>query len=216
MKPWNLFNRITNRGYKNCGADVDYCIQYDEKEKTLYLYLQESDEVTDWIVNFSFIPYTAIPDNKGQRVTFHGGYYGAWLTAESRILTDFICQIGNLEVECKPVNDIVVTGWSYGGAMSLIAAYKIYRFFDIKPTVITFGAPKIIKGEKSKQAFLESVKDVKQYANNNDIVTHVIPWKPWTHINRIDCGTEKTTVKRLMNPKKHHCLYGDNTIYKEE
>lgn len=71
------------------------------------------------------------------------GWADAYKSANDLIMEKLISVL-------KPDYNVEICGWSYGGAVALLAAEDFYFRTKIKPDVITFGAPKPLFGNKTK------------------------------------------------------------------
>ena len=203
MKAWKLFDIIKNAKYKETGLKVNYCIKVDKKEGFVYLLFEKSSGNVDWKINFDFPkkPY----HNQKRELLLHGGYVKAWKSANDVICKEAI-EAFTAHPECTPI----VAGWSYGGAMAAIAAEDINFRSGIKPALITFGAPKICGSKKTANVIKGSCSECLNYAQYNDIVTHVVPW--YEDLGYVKIGKKYNPVKSL-NPWHYHTQYGDESIY---
>lgn len=189
----DLFLLIKQKeNWETTGQDVQYSIDVDKNTRTAYLLFQETRSRFDWCVNLDF------PARLYKKYYIHRGYADVWESAKA-VVEKFvkICS----EYRCKPV----ISGWSYGGAMALLAAEEFHYLTEIKPTVITYGAPKILYGRKTRDMF-RNVGDFTQYARINDLVTYMIPFPFVHHVERIT-PKEKFSFKLLIHPEKVHPFY---------
>ena len=207
MKPWKLFDLIKESHYQTVGDGLDYCIDYIEEEDTVYVLFEQSRGAVDWRTNLNFIPYLTEKTPYG-KIAFHGGYYRAFLSGLGQILIDFESMIKDHES-----SNVIISGWSYGGGISVLCAWAINKYFNIKASVITFGAPKVLCTKKSLKALNHMCGEVKQYSHVNDLVP-LLPPIGFYHINKVDVGSGKRWY-RIFNPNKYHTMYGDKAIYKE-
>lgn len=213
MKPFEYFNHMKSLRYTTAGDGVDYCIEKDD-EGNLGVYFQESNGAVDWRTNLSFFPPARShrdPTAKvytSESITWHRGYYRAWQSAETSILLD-------ITRAWDGKSKIKVIGWSYGGAMALLCAWAVERYLGTKCDVLTFGAPKIVRGYREHLVLMSKLGYVEQYANYNDIVTYVVPFKHWEHVFAFRVGDGRISLKKLLKPSLYHCMYGEEAIYKE-
>lgn len=208
MKPHEIFTEIkqtTHRVFKEAGDCVNYMIRTIIEEKTIYLMFEESDGKRDWQVNFNF---PVKPYKKQESVLYAAtGWSNAYKSCNDEIQAD-------VKKACDMFPDfkVVITGWSYGGAMAVLAAEDFYFRNKRKPELITFGAPKVLFGEKSKQYVAACCEPILQYANYNDIVSYLPPFPFYTHLEKVSIGEAFNPIK-LLNPKKYHTNYDDLNIY---
>ena len=206
MTPDKLFELIKKSDYVTSGLKVDWLVTVDDEEKTVRLLFQESDGKMDWFVNFDF-PVKPYKEQENV-IWIHRGWAKAWKSCNDEIMSAVIrC------IESNKDYSVQVSGWSYGGAMAVIAAEDLHFRTGINPDVVTFGAPNPLFGKKTKCHFIHALGKVTQYAHVNDIVPCVPP-APYCQVNKIHVGTGKSFWK-LFNPRKYHTGYGDSYLYKE-
>lgn len=183
------------------------------------VYFQPSNQNIDWFFNFM----NAIPTR--QKVMLYDvggmekhyirigkGYKKAFRSAETAIIQDItIC------AEQNKTHRIKLCGHSYGGGICINTLISVDKYFspypDYSVQIVTFGDPKVIYGEKSKEVLLRLCPDVVNYGHVNDIVTKVVPWAKSMH--RVTLGG-KGKFKELFNPLKWHLIYGDDALYEGE
>lgn len=141
--------------------DTQFYIEKKEDGEVVIVF-KESDSGVDWKNNFHFwkvayrdadIPFTA-----------HSGFLRCWKEVRHYI-----------EDKVKELNpsSITVTGWSYGGAISVLCLEDmVYCFPDVPSRMVTFGAPRVLgwrNWRKIKKRWENSV----QLRNGSDVVTAV-------------------------------------------
>lgn len=202
MEPWELFDVINQAEYKTIGDDLDY--QVKEIEGRAVLIFQPSANIRDWINNFDFP--AKVYKNQESAMRIHRGYGKVWKSGNDQIMSEFISMAQSLSD--KPA---LIIGWSFGGAMSVLAAEDYHYRTKAIPIVITFGAPKVAANKKTRD-YLYSIGAFYQYADNNDIVPRMPPL-PWFHqIYRIGIG-DKYNFFKMFNAAKYHTGYGDPNKY---
>lgn len=207
-KPEEYFSVLINQVYQKAGMDVDYAIRVDEQEKTICLLFQGSSSETDWKNNFRF---PKKPYKQAEKTLYYaGGWCDAWKSCNDQIMKELI----KLYVICSDWK-VLILGYSYGGAMALLAAEDFYFRTHIKPSVITFGAPKPLWGKKTAEYVRGCCNYVKQYANVNDVVTYCPPI-PGYHRIRTDKVGKPFKLKNLFNPWQYHQMYGEAELYDEK
>lgn len=190
-------------GYTTAGLDVQYKIEIDDENRSVVLFFEESMgglKDQDWRTNLDF-PRKVYKNQEG-RFYVHRGYVKAWKSCNDQVMADLIAA-----KKQHPEYYVVIVGWSYGGAMSLLAAEDYYYRTRQRAFVITFGAPKILYGRKSKEHF-NLVTFTNQYTQINDFVTWCIPF-PWVHhVNKIKCP-QKFSLKKLFHTEYTHTHYDE-------
>lgn len=205
MKPSELFKLIRDTEYETAGKAVDYSIQVFIEEKKIRLLFEESNSFIDWINNLNILlkPYKF----KDSVFWFAKGWCMAYESACDIIMKKLL-DICN----CFPSYIVEICGWSFGGAISLLAALDFYYKTNLKANVITFGTPKSLFGKKTKKIMMSCCASVIQYANLSDIVTYYKFFPGYTMLNRVNIG--RFNFFDLFNIKKSHCGYDNADLYK--
>ena len=198
MNRQELFKLIKKSEYEKVGLDVDYLICVVPEEESIYLLFAGSNSDIDWRIDFDFParPYR----EQISSLMVHKGFIKAWKSANDVIieeLKDVVLKYPNYEV--------FIAGWSYGGAMAILAGEDYFYRTCKKARLITYGAPKILSGEKSRKYVASCFKTVEQYGQYNDIVTYLAHF--YKHINIKRCGDKFNLIKMLRNIKYYHCNY---------
>lgn len=202
MTDSELFSMIRPyKNYKTVGLDVQYCIIRVPNEKRIYLLFEETTSKIDWKTNLNF-PCKIYKNQEGKFLV-HRGYAKAWKSCNDEIMEEFITAC-NLAEDFSPF----IIGWSYGGAMTLLAAEDFYYRTKRRANVITFGAPKILYFNKTKKHFKNSIGRIKQYAQVNDFVTWCVPFPFVHHINKVKCG-DKFSLKKIFKTEYNHTHYDE-------
>jgi predicted lipase len=156
-------------GYTNFNyfedKDMDIELMTCKKSKTLYIVFRGSDSNANWFYNFLFFPKRIKPyENKSTKITVHYGFYLSY-TTKAR---EFIHKIAVKE------KNIVVLGYSLGGAMAMLCAVDLQYNFKCNVECYTFGSPRV--GNKYfMESYNKRVPSTCNFKNGNDIVTHLPP-----------------------------------------
>lgn len=204
MEPNELFELIKNTEYIKTGDSVDYAIKEFPEEQRIRLIFQESDGNRDWVNNLKFPvkPYK----NQENTLWYAKGWAGAYKSANDEIMTNLISAIN-----ANPDYDVEICGWSYGGAIALMAVEDLFYRTGIKSIVTTFGGPKPLFGTKTRDYILSCCKEVNQYCHVNDIVPTLPPFIGYYMAKKVSVGKWKFLGK--LNPYVYHTCYGDKTLY---
>jgi hypothetical protein len=201
MQPWELNKIIKDTKYKTVGKDLDYQIAVIEQRPCLLF--QESTDDQDWKFNFDWLPI------KYAGHKMHRGFVKAWESGRDEILKDFIGLVSLYE--SKPL----ITGWSFGGAMSVIACEDFYLRTGIKADVITFGAPKVCANKETAESIREHADMFVQYAQPNDCVCLCPPVPGFRHVTKTTKVGDRFNLIKVFNPGVYHQEYDNKSIYKE-
>lgn len=206
MKAHELYELINKTAYKKTGLDVDWTIFVNDGEKTVYLLFAPSNSKLDWFNNFRFP--VKLYKKQQSKMLVAKGWGNAWKSCND-IVTRTTLKFYDVNEGYK----LVISGYSYGGAIALLAAEDIaYRSNNsIKPNVITFGAPKPLFGKRSVRYVESCCNSITQYAHASDIVTYLPPFFGYKHIARSSIG--KFNLFKLFNPSVYHAIYNDKTLY---
>lgn len=201
-----IFNYIKNAKYATSGKDVDWCIYKEQDTKTIYLVFAESNSMLDWIHNLSFP--TKAYKNQCSCIRAARGWLKAWKSCNDEVADTVIKVLND-----SPDYTLTVTGWSYGGAIALLAAEDLaFRTkYTRKPNVITFGAPKPFWGKHSVRYLKKVLGSIKEYKHLNDIVGYMPPFPGYKQLGKVKLG--KFNFFKLFNPVVYHQCYGDSQYY---
>ena len=211
MHVWDLFKIIKDTDhsdYHESGDHVNWLIKVDENEKKVYLLFEESNGKRDWLNNLAF-PVKPYKKQENTLLVAHG-WCNAYKSCNDEIQKAFISKL-------EEYNGFfpIIAGWSYGGAMAVLAAEDFYFRTKQRPNLITFGAPKPIFGKKSMNHIKESCGIIRQFANVNDCICNLPPFPGYKHINKIKVGNRKFNLIEWFKPKKYHTIYDEESIYVE-
>lgn len=209
MKPCELFSLIKNtkhEDYNETGDHVNWLIKIDNDEHVIRLLFEESDGKRDWLNNLKF---PVRPYKKQESVLWVAkGWGNAYKSCNNEIQNALISTLN----EYKNYG-VEIVGWSYGGAMALLAAEDFYFRTKLKPNVYTFGAPKPLFGKKSKEYVKSCCNEIKQYVNVNDCIIVMPPFPGYKHLNKVKVGKRKFNLIEWFKPTIYHTIYDDESIY---
>lgn len=171
---------------------------YEENDE-LYLFFQASADKKDWKDNFNFLPIACkVYKNQENHLICHRGFVEEYKSGNGQIMAEFISLI-----QQKKPKKIIMSGWSNGAAVVKLAAEDLFYRTGIKPTVITFGSPKLCFDLRTKNHIKSCCKEIREYCNCNDLVTKVPPF--FHHVGKINIGKKK--IFGIFNPQKYHTYY---------
>lgn len=208
MKPYELFNyikSIKHSEYTTSGDSVQWTVRVFDDEKIVRLIFEESADNRDWKNNFDFP--VKLYKKQESCIRAARGWGNAYKSCNDEIQKAlYTC------IELLPDYDIHICGWSYGGAMSVLAAEDFYYRTKRKASVYTFGAPKPLFGRKCQKYVRSCVNEVKQYAHINDVVPLCPPLLGYKRLATDKVG-KGFSILKLFKPDVYHCIYGDSTLY---
>lgn len=206
MQAWELYNLIWNTEYRKSGYDLDWKVLVFDDEKRVRLLFQPSSSKKDWFINIAgFFPIVRIINYLP--ILFTVGWKKVYDGCSDLIMEDLIRNINE-----HPDYDVEISGHSYGGAISVIAALDLYKRTKIKADVTTFGAPMPLFSIFSKLFAKLLLGNVTQYAHWNDVVTYCPPLIGYHNVTVKKLGS--FSIKGLFDPYNYHLSYSDENLYK--
>lgn len=181
MKPSKIYDLIKSSVYTKSGDDVDWTTLVDHEEKKVYLLFQQSVSKRDWQNNFNFP--VKLYKNQQSCLKVARGWGDAYKSCNDDIMRILITRHND-----NPDYEVYICGWSYGGAMAVIASEDFYFRTGIKPHLVTFGAPKPLFGKDTLSYVKSCLADAVQYAHRNDLVTVLPPFIGYRHVNKVELG----------------------------
>lgn len=151
--------------FHKCAYEIDYDtigdsvnFKFIKNDKTLYVFYQGSNSITDWVENFLFTKRIY----KEFRV--HRGFYHAYSQ-----IRDYLLNI----VYDNDFEHVIVVGYSHGGALAQLTHEDlVYHFPNLDIKTYAFEAPRCLKVKKK---YRDRWKNLTVIRNGNDIVTHAPP-----------------------------------------
>ncbi len=198
--------------------EVNYEIHYEEERNAIQINFQCTDGFMDWITNvveFSAKYYDAI-DYKGQplQLRVHHGWGDMYKAGKH----DIRSQWQALHEE-HPDAETEILGWSLGSGQAILCAQDLNYNFGVKPHLFTYGTVRPFKSVRSNakrmKKYLGSLcKECWNFADVNDVITYLPPFRGFLMIKRVDLGTGlRRTFFRLMNPYRYHTVYDRAELY---
>ena len=176
---YSLFKRCLRARYIRTAESGDYAIQIERD--TLYLLFQKSNGGTDWLNNFRFgaRPYKRMKDTWRA----HRGFLRVW-----KAMRDEVGQKVAEKLTTHNIKNIVVVGYSHGGALALLATEDMAYLYGDLYTVkgYGFGAPRVLWG-KVPDSVKKRLENFTVVRNVPDLVTHLPPaiWG-YRHVGRME------------------------------
>lgn len=205
----DLFKRLCERNWATSGC-VKWSIETYEEEETTYLFFAGSKS-DGWKHNLDFLPVR--PKRKcWSPLVATRGYVRAWEECRDEVLKALLSEY----IAFNPNEQkLVIAGWSFGGALAVLAAEEWNYRTGLSAEVVTFGAPKVLFGKKSAGYVRDCCSEVRQYVLKNDIVPHLPPFPGFRHAAAKQMRDHLAPME-LLCPAKWHFAYGEEELYWEE
>ncbi len=197
--------------------EIDYAFFYDAARDVIQIHFQKTSGFADWIANFEFAAnyYDAISfEGRPLQLRVHRGWAEMYLAAKRRIRAEWQAMH-----EAHPTAETEIIGWSLGSGQAILCAQDLNYNFGLRARLITYGSVKPFRakaGEAERLArYLRSVcASCENFADLNDIVTYMPPFRGCTDIHRVWVCSQKRSLFRLMNPRLYHTHYDDPSLYR--
>lgn len=201
--------------------EVNYEIHYEEDRDVIQINFQCTNGFTDWIANifeFSSRYYKAI-DFEGEplQLRVHHGWANMYIAVKHEV------REGWKELHAlHPEAATEIVGWSLGAGIACLSAQDLNYNFGVKPYLYTFGSVRPFKythlnKERTLRYFSELCTECKNFADVNDLISYLPPFRGFTMINRVDVGTDgKRSFIKLMHPIKYHTHYDSKELYRDQ
>ena len=148
-------------------TDIQGYIGVLSAEKFIYVVLRGSSSKMNWLADFeiSLVPYTSYPECD---CSVHNGFYKTALNIKNKTV-----ETVKLLNKIYPQYSVLVTGHSYGAAISQLLAMEIEKE-GVKTVVYNYGQPRV--GNAKYAAYVNTVlREYWRATHYQDIVPHVPP-----------------------------------------
>ena len=197
--------------------ESNYAVIYDGERDVIQLHFQWTVGFRDWFANifeFSSKYYDAIPYKKGMlQLRVHHGWGDMYRAIKHQV------RDGWKELKARhPYAETEIIGWSLGSAIAILCAQDLNYNFKLRPRLYTYGSVKPFKYvRRNRKQMLEYLsglcKTCMNFADINDIVTYMPPFRGFTAIRTVPLALEKRTLRRLLDPYKYHTHYDRPELY---
>ncbi|HXW15790.1 MAG TPA: lipase family protein [Terriglobia bacterium] len=165
-----------------------------------FLVFRGTESFRDWVTDLNFIPWFPLPLR-------HRGFCKEWKRVECGVIR----WVNGLPTDSP---QLVMTGHSLGGALTVLAAFKLAEEFAVR-RVITFGQPRVglfhfrhcYNLQSCGPGKTETLHEVtRRYIHATDLVSRVPPPMPYCHVGsrwfldgagKCAQGRAKSFVERL-------------------
>lgn len=200
--------------------EMNYEIFYDRMRNVIQLNFQKTNGWSDWIANVFEFPteyYDEIEfEGKPLQLRVHRGWGAMYRSVKNDIRREWKCLH-----EKYPDAETEIVGWSLGAGQATLCCQDLNYNFGIRPHLFTYGSVKPFaakrgEGKRLRRYLLTVCADCYNFANVNDIVTYMPPFKQYCMVNRVEVGGgEKRTIGKLLRPRWYHTIYDKKELYEK-
>lgn len=199
--------------------EVNYEMHYEPDRDVIQIHFQRTFGAIDWVANvFEFASryYRAIEfEGEKLQLRVHHGWGNMYLAVKDEVRANW----KRLQ-EAHPTAATEILGWSLGSGIACLCCQDLNYNFGVKPYLYTFGSVRPFKctplNRKRMQKYLSTIyTDCANFANINDLITYMPPFRGFTMVRRVKVGTDlKRSFFRLIHPLKYHVHYDLPELYK--
>lgn len=199
--------------------EVNYALRYDAERDVIQIHFERTVGFTDWFANLEYATeyYDAI-DFEGEplQLRVHRGWAEMYLAVKRIIRAEW----QRLQAE-HPSAETEIIGWSLGSGQAMLCAQDLNYNFGLRARVYTFGSVKPFRAAGAAETerldrYLRGVcVDCRNFAETNDIVSYMPPFRGCRDIRRITLQSKRRRFWRLINPWRYHTCYDDASLYRE-
>ena len=200
--------------------EVNYEMHFEPDRDVIQVNFQRTLDFSDWVANiveFSSRYYDAI-DFEGEplQLRVHHG----WGNMYKSIKHDIRDQWKALH-EAHPDAETEILGWSLGSGLAILCCQDLNYNFGLQAHLYTYGSVRPFKSTRANaermKRYLDSVsEECWNFANINDIVTYMPPFRGFRMPRRVEVGqAEKRSLGRLLKPQIYHTSYDKLELYRE-
>ena len=200
--------------------EVNYEIHYEPDRDVIQMHFQRTLDAIDWVANiFEFASryYTAIEfEGEPLQLRVHHGWGNMYLAIKHKVRDKW----SELHEE-HPDAVTEILGWSLGSGIASLCCQDLNYNFGIRPYLYTFGSVRpfkctLLNKERMHRYLSTLCTDCENFADINDIISYMPPFRGFTMIRRIDVGTDqKRSLFRLLNPFRYHVHYDLPELYRK-
>ena len=198
--------------------EMNYEIHYEPDRDVIQINFQRTLGFSDWfanIVEFSSRYYDAI-DFEGEplQLRVHHGWGNMYRSIKHDVRDKW-----RALHEAHPDAATEILGWSLGSGLATLCCQDLNYNFGVRPYLYTYGSVRPFKAVRANrermERYLSSVSaECWNFANINDIVTYMPPFRGFMMVNRVEIGqAEKKTLGRLLKPWVYHTTYDRSELY---
>lgn len=199
--------------------EVNFEIHYEPERDVIQLNFQKTFGFTDWFANVVEFPadyYDAIEfEGASLQLRVHRGWAEMYLAAKRVIRAKW-----QEYHRAYPTAETEIIGWSLGSGQAMLCAQDLNFNFGLRSHVFTYGSVKPFRGSKEDAEALERYLSTVcvecwNFADRNDVITYMPPFKRCTEISRVEVADKKRSFWRLLNPWRYHTHYDMDALYQQ-
>ena len=198
--------------------EVNYEMHYEREREAIQINFQRTVGFSDWFANVfesSGKYYDAI-DFEGEKLQLrvHHGWANMYRAIKWQIREGW-----QALHEEHPEAETEIIGWSLGSGIACLCAQDLNFNFGLKPFLYTYGTVRPFKSTRKNRTqmrrYLSGLcKRVYNFADVNDLITYMPPFRGFMMIGRVDLGGNlRRTLPRLLHPLLYHTHYDRPELY---
>ena len=198
--------------------EVNYEYHYEPERDVIQFNFQCTIGLPDWFANIfeSSDKYYDAIDFEGEplQLRVHHGWGQMYRAAKNEIRGAW----ERLHAE-HPTAAAEIVGWSLGSAQAMLCSQDLNYNYGLRAHLFTFGSVRPFKAERGDserlRRYLSSLcEECWNFADVNDIVTYMPPFRGFAAIRRVDVSdVKRRSVFRLLNPLRYHTCYHRAELY---
>ena len=198
--------------------EVNYEIHYEPDRDVIQMHFQRTLDATDWFANifeFSSRYYHAIEfEGEPLQLRVHHGWGNMYLAIKYEVREKWK-ELHDLHPDAATE----ILGWSLGSGIACLCCQDLNYNFGVKPYLYTFGSVRpfkytLLNKERMRSYLATLCTDCENFADVNDLITYMPPFRGFTMIRRVNVGTgKKRTFFRMLNPLRYHVHYDRADLY---
>lgn len=198
--------------------EVNYEIHYEPERDVIQMHFQRTLDAMDWFANiFEFASryYRAIEfEGEPLQLRVHHGWADMYLAIKREVREQW-----QTLHEQHPTAETEILGWSLGSGIASLCCQDLNYNFGVKPYLYTFGSVRpfkctVLNKDRMRRYLSTLCADCENFADVNDLISYMPPFRGFTMIHRVNVGTDKKrTFFRLLHPLLYHIRYDRKELY---
>ena len=200
--------------------EVNYEIHYEPDRDVIQIHFQRTSGTIDWIANIFEAGaryYSAIEfEGEPLQLRVHRGWGNMYLAIKHQVRDEW-----SALHEAHPDAATEIIGWSLGSGIACLCCQDLNYNFGTRPYLYTFGSVRPFQctplNHKRMQQYFETLyTGCANFADQNDLITYLPPFRGFMMIRRVTLGKEvKRSFFRLIHPLRFHVHYDHPELYRK-